>query len=490
MTTWRMAFREGNRGRTLWPECLRLRVAAITYAPLEKVDLSKYAEGEPKSQWAQLSPTQKASLRRVAYEMQSGDVIYVKEGLKLVGKGYVTGRYTFDTESRIVDSHGLAWTHQVPVNWVTDFPGASLLLGAEQLTVKPLTASDVQRIESVAAGTAEPCPKYFARLCWNTRNWICPSGDASKIENADTYAARMGFGHEEWLFNFNWLVDGWKYSFLQPINKSLSRLKGKTIDVRLFTVGGTKEWFYVGEIDECQVLTEEQARYALNQFSTRGWLRDMEEHVRAVDGDTRGLEGNDPCNVFNIRFRRRNAELYDPPVPVEDSDAIRKITRYRLIPATSAPTADEEWPSRVAATRRRPTGKVHRESIAARDVELIHNAMQERLAAALEAKYGKGAVVKEEGFVDIKLRDGKRLVFVEIKADSRPRRALREALGQLLEYEFAAAADGQTPTELVVAAPGELSSQLDLDYLHHLQTRWSLPIRYVCVSPEEGELEI
>jgi hypothetical protein len=490
MTTWRMAFREGNRGPTLWRECLRLGVAAIVYEPLEKVDLSKYPEGEPESQWAQLSPTQKASLRRVAYEMHSGDVIYVKEGPRLVGKGYVTGQYTFDTESRIVDSHGLVWAHQVPVNWVADFPGASILLGAEQLTVKPLTAADVQRIESVVAGAAEPRPKYFARLCWNTRKWICPSGDASEIENVNTYAAKMGFGHEEWLFNFNWLVDGWKYSFLQPINRSLAHLKGKTIDVRLFTVGGTKGWFYVGEIDKCQVLTEEQARHALDQFSARGWLQDMEEHVRAVGGDTSGLQGSDPCNVFNIRFRKKTAELYDPPVPVDDGDAIRDITRYSLIPATSVPRVNEEWPTRVAATKERPTGKIHRKGVAGEDVELVHNAMQEKLAAALEAKYGKGAVVKEEGFVDIKLWDGKRLVFVEIKADPRPRCALREALGQLLEYEFAAAADGQTPTELVVAAPGELSSQLDLDYLHHLQARWSLPIRYVCVSREEGELEI
>src|SRR5436190_13754926 len=151
MTLWRMAFRAGNQGRSLWPECRRLGVAAITYEPLEKVDLSKHPKGEPRSMWARLTATQNASLRRLAYEMESGDVIYVKEGPKIVGKGFVTGPYTFDSEFRIVDPNGFAWPHQVPVDWLPDFPEASVLLGAEQLTVKQLTAADVKRIESAAS---------------------------------------------------------------------------------------------------------------------------------------------------------------------------------------------------------------------------------------------------------------------------------------------------------------------------------------------------
>jgi hypothetical protein len=50
--------------------------------------------------------------------------------------------------------------------------------------------------------------RYIARVCWNTRNWVRPSGDAPLVEHADTYASTNGFGHEEWLFNFAWLLDG------------------------------------------------------------------------------------------------------------------------------------------------------------------------------------------------------------------------------------------------------------------------------------------
>lgn len=153
MVTWRMAFRDGNQGPSLWPECQRLGVAAIEYAPLDNVDLSKHKEGEPKALWAQLAPAQNSSLRCLAYKMKPGDVIYVKEGPKIVGKGVVTGPYAFDSESRIVGSDGVPWEHQVLVNWMPNFPEANVRVGAEQFTVKQLRPTDVELIES-AAGNA------------------------------------------------------------------------------------------------------------------------------------------------------------------------------------------------------------------------------------------------------------------------------------------------------------------------------------------------
>jgi hypothetical protein len=40
----------------MWPQCLRLGVAAITYSPFTKIDLSKYDKGEPKHLWDRLEP--------------------------------------------------------------------------------------------------------------------------------------------------------------------------------------------------------------------------------------------------------------------------------------------------------------------------------------------------------------------------------------------------------------------------------------------------
>ncbi len=153
MAAWRMAFRVGEEGHELWPDCHRLGVAVIEYTPVDDIDLSVSPEGEPKSAWAQLAPPQQTSLKRFVYEMEKGDVIYVKQGPKIVGKGVVDGPYRFDTKNRIKDPGGTPWQHQRRVRWTRGFPEVLIQVGRQQaMTLVPLTAHDVQRVEQSAGG--------------------------------------------------------------------------------------------------------------------------------------------------------------------------------------------------------------------------------------------------------------------------------------------------------------------------------------------------
>lgn len=149
MTAWRMAFRVGNQGFDMFPYCLKYGVAAITYDPIAYTDLSKYPKNEPKQLWNQLHPTQKASLRRIAYDMKRGDVIYVKHGTKIVCKGVVEGPYHYDTQNRIIEPEGGSpWSHQVPVSWDNSFPPVEMLFGGEPVTVLELSNSQVKALEA------------------------------------------------------------------------------------------------------------------------------------------------------------------------------------------------------------------------------------------------------------------------------------------------------------------------------------------------------
>ena len=153
MTTWRMSFRCGDRGFKMWPRCFKLGIAAITYSPLAKVDLSHYPKGEPKRLWAKLKPSQSASLRRVAYEMINGDVIYVKEGPMIVSKGIVKGPYQFDSSFRLsCPDSDVPWSHHVPVDWEPDFQAVQILLGSEPTTVLPLDSERLQLLEKAIYG--------------------------------------------------------------------------------------------------------------------------------------------------------------------------------------------------------------------------------------------------------------------------------------------------------------------------------------------------
>jgi len=141
-----MSLREGNHGFELWPICFDRGVVAIYYSPFAQADLSKYRQGEPAARWRQLSPSQSASLRRVAYEMAKGDTIYIKQGPLIVGRGTVTGAYKFGLCPDIRDDHKELWPHQVPVDWDADFPSFRLLLGGEQNTVLKLTPAHLSQL--------------------------------------------------------------------------------------------------------------------------------------------------------------------------------------------------------------------------------------------------------------------------------------------------------------------------------------------------------
>jgi hypothetical protein len=151
MAAWRMSLRQGNRGPSLWRKCREFGVAAIFYPSLAKTDLARHPEGQPTEKWDDLAPTQKASLARVAYEMKGGDLIYVREGPKIVGRGIVVGShkqkaYKFDWRFRLRDTNGTPWPHQVRVAWGPEIYVPNVV-GRDQVTVKPLAVDEVDRLE-------------------------------------------------------------------------------------------------------------------------------------------------------------------------------------------------------------------------------------------------------------------------------------------------------------------------------------------------------
>ena len=147
MNYWRMSFRCGNRGYEMWEKCLSEEVAAITYTPFLYTDLSKHNHFEPNNKWKALAAAQYASLRRFVYEIKRDDVIFVKRGKYIYGKGVVSGKYKFVRNTNLICPNGKEpWCHHMPVKWEKDFMPIKLSLGAEQFTVKSLDLSQVNLI--------------------------------------------------------------------------------------------------------------------------------------------------------------------------------------------------------------------------------------------------------------------------------------------------------------------------------------------------------
>lgn len=140
MKIWRMSLRDGTGGPSAWNECRDRSLAVIAYDTMNDLDLSKYEKGEPKNRWSTLSPAQYSSLARFAYEIKDGDVIYVKEGPQIVGRGTVRDEYYFDPHCPIKDSRGYSWPHVLGVTWDLGFLPVKVQVGRNQLfVVEPLT---------------------------------------------------------------------------------------------------------------------------------------------------------------------------------------------------------------------------------------------------------------------------------------------------------------------------------------------------------------
>jgi len=140
-TYWRMAMREGNRGFDTFEQCREAGIAGIGYGDENGRDLvgdcRKLSRESFDGIWRRKAPrnsTGRSSLGHVAYDMRVGDVIYVKDGPEIEGKGVVVGEYIYSP--RGVTS--AKWCHYVNVRWDKEFTSFECPLGAEPTTVLKL----------------------------------------------------------------------------------------------------------------------------------------------------------------------------------------------------------------------------------------------------------------------------------------------------------------------------------------------------------------
>ena len=105
----------------------------------------------------------------------------------------------------------------------------------------------------------------------------------------------------------------------------------------------------------------------------------------------------------------------------------------------------------------------------------------------LQTRFGRKNVRREGGFgpaqFDLVVRNGQRTILIEMKAYSDARRAIREALGQILEYVFfyPKASNPSDSVELFIVAPAPLNEAAS-NYMTLLRSRFAIPVRYCSFS--------
>lgn len=148
--------------------------------------------------------------------------------------------------------------------------------------------------------------KRVARICWNDKSWIEPSGNSGKSNDKKSHEYRFGYGHEEWLFDTSKIIEGYHYAFLEPIYKQHQAYENKKYNIWLYSINGeTKKRYYIGEINNTIVIDKAEAEKIYNQYKENGWLDEMTEQLRLSHTNKEGLSGflNAKSDLFNIKFK-------------------------------------------------------------------------------------------------------------------------------------------------------------------------------------------
>lgn len=331
----------------------------------------------------------------------------------------------------------------------------------------------------------------ISRVCWNENGWLFPTGLVGKSNDPDSFERQIGYGHEEWLFNYDHLHKGMQYAYLQSVQQSIQTCEGRFFDIGLFSVRvggkGGKDTVWVAKIGNVYVLTEEEREEARERARKTGQMRERVNDLLKIGISKDDIKKSfDTYGVFNIRFNPDEVVRVDDRSDISGFPEIRNF-RYTLMRQDEISGFDVEHQgerdlslnglknlTRKGAVR----GPIE---LGERECSTLHLDMQRALGKHLREKYGSDSIrfEKPTGFgtnVDCYRVSGEKHVFYEVKTYSSAKKCIREALGQLFEYAFYP--DGLNNFSLVVVGYA-FPTDNDLTYLNWLSKRIGMDLCYL-----------
>ena len=323
----------------------------------------------------------------------------------------------------------------------------------------------------------------YVRICWNSKDWKYPTGEAAKLET-QSFAHKNGYGHEEWLFRYEWLLSGfdnndknsYRYAYTTPIGKAVDSYAGQTLSVFLWTIADNKRRYIVGCINNVYVPLLEERDWAAEQSELNGWLGVMRSELEEAEANTASLTRDS----VNIRFRQQDVEIFDPWIDITDLDIIiARAHRYQIYNcddnAKKVIRTNKSKQKFDSSDPKRSEHDQSRKAIASTTVDPRHIKIQNRLFKTLESKYGKNVVQYEHDYVDLKISTPECTTFIEIKTDGTARKCIRQAIGQVIEYSYYP--NTNRATEMLVVGE-HAPTENDRTYLIHLRKTFGMPIYY------------
>jgi hypothetical protein len=316
------------------------------------------------------------------------------------------------------------------------------------------------------------------RICWNTDSWTKPSGATVDSGNP----GRVGFGNEEWNFcrrdAFNGDIYGWLYWRGRSFEK-------KHFQILFWTISPRKEWLLVGAYRDATVATEDEVRRLGLFFKKEGIaarrseeVLDAVRRIRRKDGlpkPAKRLRFKCPLAELEIfepyidyralprKFRRDNARFKNPAIINAPLEEILKtlVEKRRRDPDYAALGLLEEVYQRATPASIKIIRPLHKE-LSNKFVRWLH-------------KTGRKVLGQEKERVDVEFQDGANLCRAELKVcyGMTTRFAVREALGQLLEYNYYGRRSSADRWIIVLDMP---PTPMDVTFVRTLTKKKGLPL--------------
>lgn len=326
-----------------------------------------------------------------------------------------------------------------------------------------------------------------ARLTYNTSGWISPSGPEGKSKARTSYETKNGYGHEEWLFDFTKIIDGYHYGFLQPINANHDKYKGSTFNIYLYTVNSTtKDKFWVGKINNVEVINEERSREIKRTYQREGWFQEMKGELRDLKLDEKSLDLWQGNYLFNVRFKPEDYEKYpDGTLILTDDNSITSY-HYVLLHVNETPKiaqeADEEFVLGRCHPERRFSGKSIKKKVEEKIIEypFLHHQISKALEETLKTNHNAVYPEHDTGFktsIDIVAVKGGKKYFYEIKTSHDVKTCIRQGLGQLMEYSYYP--NRNLADKVFLVTPHCLKDKKLIDYIETIRKQLRLPFYYM-----------
>jgi len=297
------------------------------------------------------------------------------------------------------------------------------------------------------------------RLCWNIRDWKFPDGE-TKADGG--YPEKNGFGHEEWNFQTDDSFNGYVFGYLRyhPSRKTLKESGGRFEIAFWSRHPDTGKKFIVGYYHDA-VLGTKSDFAALDRHFEKHRIYDRRAseltvvpqftHQKARQELVHSVRGG----TFNFKCKIDKVELLHSRIPLPDKVNGHPVGQYFTNPTIidgplfktkrqpkkskgKSPAGPRAKGARSGTTEPLIEDSYFRESPARLRLIVPRHKKLANLFSAWLTKAGYTKIKKEVQFVDVEFFDGSSLCRAELKTcyGATTTKAIREALGQLLEYNF------------------------------------------------------